>query len=282
MKYIFLVLSLMIGAGAIAQNNEGIIVYNQKVNVHKMMGDRAEQFKDMIPEFRNSKMELQFKDTETLYQAAKDQGPQDDIDVNGGGGRFRMRMMGAGGGGSSMTYRNLEANTSVESTEFMTKKFLIKGEFEDLEWKMSGESKMINNMMCMKATTIDSVVARQTMLRGGRPGGETEDDEKENEPKDVIKEARKITAWFTPSIPVQAGPENFGNLPGLILELDINDGDTVFSIDKLELKELENKIEEPAKGKEVTREEYRQIVREKMKEMREQGDGGGFRVIRQG
>lgn len=279
MRYIFIILSFIITADAISQNSEGVIVYNQKVNVHKMMGDRAEQFKDMIPEFRNSKMELQFKGTETLYQAAKDQGPQNDIDVNGGGGRFRMRMMRAGGGGSSMTYRNLEANTSVESTEFMTKKFLIKGEFEDQEWKMTGETKMINNMMCMKATTIDSVVARQTMIRGGGHNGETEDDEKK--PQDATKEARKITAWFTPSIPVQAGPENFGNLPGLILELDINDGDTVFSLDKLELKELETKIEEPTKGKEVTREEYRKIVREKMKEMREQG-GGGFRVIRQG
>jgi GLPGLI family protein len=38
-------------------------------------------------------------------------------------------------------------------------------------------------------------------------------------PKDVT-----ITAWYTPEIPVNQGPENWG-LPGLILE--INDGKTV-------------------------------------------------------
>ena len=282
MKYITFSFLLTLSLSVLAQQNEGIIVYKQTTNVHKMMGDRATQYKDMIPEFRSTNMELRFKDTETIYQTAK---KQEVVENEGGrGGRgFRMRMMG-GGGGSSMTYRNLEANTSTESSEFMGKKFLIRGEFEDQEWKMSGETKMINDMMCMKATTIDSVESR-TMFggRGRGPGGSQSEGEKENEERKerpTTKEARKITAWFTPTIPVQAGPGNFGNLPGLILELDIDDGNTTYTIESLELNTLEEAIAEPTKGKEVTREEYRKIVREKMKEMREEGGGNGFRVIR--
>jgi GLPGLI family protein len=47
-------------------------------------------------------------------------------------------------------------------------------------------------------------------------------------PKDVT-----ITAWYTPEIPVNQGPENYWGLPGLILE--INDGKTVILCSKIVL-----------------------------------------------
>jgi GLPGLI family protein len=55
-------------------------------------------------------------------------------------------------------------------------------------------------------------------------------------PKDVT-----ITAWYTPEIPVNQGPENYWGLPGLILE--INDGKTVILCSKIVLnpKEKGNK-----------------------------------------
>ena len=278
MKNIFFLMIMAIAIQMVAQQDEGIIVYNQTVNVHKMMGEAAEQFKDMIPEFRTSKMELKFKGKETLYQRAEDQGPEE---INAERGGMRIRMMGGGGARSEATYRNFDENISVASNEFLGKLFLINGEIPQQEWKMTGESKLINGMMCMKATTIDSVENRR-MNFGRRHGGESSEDSEEDERSEETAEriARNITAWFTPSIPVPAGPENFGNLPGLILELDINDGDTHYLIDILELKKLEENIEKPTKGKEVTREEYQEIVREKMKEMRENGGGGVF--IRRG
>jgi GLPGLI family protein len=45
-------------------------------------------------------------------------------------------------------------------------------------------------------------------------------------PKDVT-----ITAWYTPEIPVNQGPENYWGLPGLILE--INDVRLLFYVRKL-------------------------------------------------
>ena len=44
---------------------------------------------------------------------------------------------------------------------------------------------------------------------------------------------RSYEAWFTPSIPISAGPNFFGGLPGLILELHSMDGAHHFVLDAL-------------------------------------------------
>ena len=45
---------------------------------------------------------------------------------------------------------------------------------------------------------------------------------------------RSYEAWFTPSIPISAGPSLFGGLPGLILELRSVDGAHHFTLDALQ------------------------------------------------
>lgn len=45
---------------------------------------------------------------------------------------------------------------------------------------------------------------------------------------------RSYEAWFAPSIPISAGPNLFGGLPGLILELRSVDGDHHFTLDGLQ------------------------------------------------
>jgi GLPGLI family protein len=90
-------------------------------------------------------------------------------------------------------------------------------------------------------------------------------------PKEVI-----ITAWYTPEIPVNQGPEGYWGLPGLILE--VNDGKTIILCSKVVMNAKEKvEIKAPNKGKEVTQKEYDEIVTAKMKEMQEMrrsGNGG--------
>ena len=90
-------------------------------------------------------------------------------------------------------------------------------------------------------------------------------------PKEIV-----VTAWYTPDIPINQGPENYWGLPGLILE--VNEGKTIILCSKIVMNTKEKKeIKAPSKGKEVTQAEYDKIVTEKMAEMREmnQGQGGG-------
>jgi GLPGLI family protein len=90
-------------------------------------------------------------------------------------------------------------------------------------------------------------------------------------PKEVI-----ITAWYTPEIPVNQGPEGYWGLPGLILE--VNDDKTIILCSKVVMNAKEKvEIKAPNKGKEVTQKEYDEIVTAKMKEMQEMrrsGNGG--------
>jgi GLPGLI family protein len=83
---------------------------------------------------------------------------------------------------------------------------------------------------------------------------------------DTVKK-QTITAWFAQDIPVQAGPERFFGLPGLILELDVNDGDVTIIASKVEFKKLTNEFSlKKMKGKKISDAEYNKIIADFIKE----------------
>jgi GLPGLI family protein len=82
-----------------------------------------------------------------------------------------------------------------------------------------------------------------------------------------------VTAWYTPEIPVNQGPENYWGLPGLILE--VNDGKTVMLCSKVVLNSKEKVVIKPASnGKVVSQKEYDDTVVKKMEEMQSMNQGG--------
>lgn len=91
-----------------------------------------------------------------------------------------------------------------------------------------------------------------------------------------------VEAWFTPQIPVAGGPASYGGLPGMILVLSLNDGQTQYQATEVALKELEEGlIAPPEDGDEVSYEEFEKLVRERIEEMtrsrRPPGSDGGPR-----
>lgn len=224
----------------------GSIQYDEKVNVHRSLPPGREQFKDMIPEFRTVATVLHFSQSATRYEQSERE-TQDEINEmsQGRGRRFRMRM----GSPSGKVFTNLEDKKVIEQRDFMDKKFIIDGEQKSYNWKITGEQKKIHDLIAMKAVT-------NTPMR--------EEDSTEVE----------LVVWFTMQIPVSGGPGNLGGLPGLILEADYDDGlrsITAHSI-SMDAPEAELMVP-PTKGKKVTKEEFREIVQVKMKEMREQFGG---------
>jgi GLPGLI family protein len=173
----------------------------------------------------------------------------------------------------------------------MGKEFLVKDSLPSLKWKMESETRVIGGYTCYKATAVKE--ASKSDFRNLRPkdddkkaASDAKNDEKEKktnfmEGLDIPKEIT-ITAWYTPEIPVNQGPESYWGLPGLILE--VNDGKTIILCSKVVLNSKDKAEIKPANnGKVTTQKEYDEIVVKKMKEMQEMGQGqGGGRSMRFG
>jgi len=107
---------------------------------------------------------------------------------------------------------------------------VIENIYSQKNWKITTETKKIDQYLCYKALYEYEYLARDKKMK-----------------------TRIITAWFAPSLPFSFGPKNYNGLPGLILELQ--DWDTTFLTTKIEISEKEIEINFP-KGKTVTQEEY--------------------------
>lgn len=230
MKKIILFFFLISFAKIYAQTTEGQAVYELKVNLHKRLRPEDEKLKEMMPEFRTQKMQLLFNKSESYYKDYEDE--DDDIQPNQGGGGMRFMRP------KSELYRNYKSKRKVDLKEFFGEKFRIEDTIISKGWKIFNETKKINQYTCMHATYSDTL------------------------------NKKVVSAWFTSEIPVMAGPEGYGFLPGLILEMTINDDESIYSL--IDLKNTLPKkevIKAPSGGKLISEIEFKKLVESKTKEM---------------
>ncbi|MBK7936122.1 MAG: GLPGLI family protein [Lewinellaceae bacterium] len=222
-----------------AQNSEGIVQFEEKVNVHRSLPPDAADMKAMIPEFRTQKNELLFTETESLYRNVEEE--EEDEEIGGGGVQIRMQRP------EAVYYRNFAALRKINYQEFFGKNYLIMDTLAAGNWKISVDSKQILGYNCLKATTTDTT------------------------------RKREIVAWFADALPLPSGPAQYGQLPGMILEIDINNGEIVISAKKVEFKKLKKgEIEAPKKGEKISDAEFQKIVAERLRE----NGGRPMRIIR--
>jgi GLPGLI family protein len=92
-----------------------------------------------------------------------------------------------------------------------------------------------------------------------------------------VPDTLNIIAWFTTEIPVAVGPSDYqGQLPGAILELDVNKGQTVIRAVEFSPKVNVAKIKEPKDGKRVTAAEYTSERDKLMEQMRRNMPAGNI------
>lgn len=268
---------------------QGMAVYESKTSTAEF-SKRFEGNKDITPEMRTmieDRMKKMFEKTFILNfdksaSIYKEEEKLDPTAQSGGGMRMMMNSM-TGGGGTF--YKNVKEKNYIVNKEFMGKEFLVKDSLPKLNWKMESETRVIGGYTCYKATAIKE--ASKSDFRNLRPKDDdkkpatdtkSEDKEKKTnfmEGMDMPKEIT-ITAWYTPEIPVNQGPETYWGLPGLILE--VNDGKTIILCSKVVMNTKEKaEIKPPTNGKEISQKDYDETVIKKMKEIQEmnQGQGGG-------
>ena len=234
-----------------AQNNEGKIYYAEEVKFQFELPEGMEHMKDKFPSSQKSEKELLFNANSSLWRAAEMEAQEDaaTFEDTNEQGNIRIKMVTVGA--ESKLFKDLDKNKKTEKTDFMGKSFLINGDLKTFSWKLSGKSKTVAGYACQQAIFQDST--------------------------------QNVEAWFTPQIPVSSGPAEFGALPGMILELNIDEGQTRIWATKVNLEKLDlSAIQAPKKGKKVSQEEFEAIVEAKTKEMEEEMGGNATRIkIRQ-
>lgn len=277
MKLLLIALTSLITVFSTAQNISGKAYYQSKTTVdtenfggREMSEDMKKQIMERMKNYLEKTYILTFNGNESIYKE------EEKLESGNSGRGFGMMMSSFSAG---KQYKNIETNQLLEEREFFGKQFLINDTITNLNWEVGKESKQIGQYLAIKATAYKQVdPSDMSMLRRrrGRPNDEKKEGEiKEDTTKvkdpfedfEVPKEVL-VTAWFTPQIPIKNGPGEYAGLPGLILELNIDRTTILCSKIVINPKETET-IVLPSKGKEVSREEYNKIVKEKTDEMRE-------------
>jgi GLPGLI family protein len=243
----FLILAAMLLCGFCAgAQTAGEISYRETVQLKIEMPEADERLKKMIPPAQHEDKKLTFNESESLYETAGKPGAGD-IDMrhedDGNEVHFVMKMP------QNILYTNLDEETIINKKEFFGRDFLITGKQRDCKWKLTGEQKTVGNYVCQKAVLQDT--------------------------------SENTIAWFSPQIPVSAGPAGYGKLPGMILEMEMDNGQRTITVTGINLKSVpKGEIKAPEGGKKVTQEEFKVIQDEKLKEMGVEmgGKGGGVRI----
>lgn len=235
-----------------AQNFQGIATYKTHREVNLKMDSTSvnkgmqEQIQAQLRKQFQKEYTLSFTPFESLYQQIEHL----DTPIPSAGNGVQIKVSGT----SDLIYKDVKKARFTQETEIMGKEFLIKDTLVMQDWKLEKASKNIGEYTCFKATFTEEVT-----------------EETFSDTSDAIEKITKLrttTAWYTPQIPVQHGPDSYWGLPGLILE--INDGGQTILCTKIVLNPKETvSITIPNTGKEVTQDVFDEIQEKKTKEMME-------------
>lgn len=259
MKRLILMLGMLVCllAVRVVFAQQGVITYENRVNMHRNIPADRQEMKAMVPEFRSSKMQLSFNAEESLYKPLIEDEP-DQFSTGSGPVRYTFSTP------RSETYTNSSTSMILLLQDLMGKKYLVTDTVKMSPWKLGTETKEIMGYMCKMAYYTNTAEVTTMRIENGTPTPE----------KRTI--TQEITAWYTDQIRPSLGPERFNTLPGTVLALDVNNGERVIVARNIELRELKKgEFYVPDSGTKVTQAEFVKIQAEQLEKMR-----ANTRVIR--
>lgn len=240
---------ILMFAASQAQDFHGVATYKSHRKMDFKMGGEGsntemdKQIQEQLKKQFQKEYTLTFNQEASIYKQNEELAKPSPVSSNG----ITIEIS----NGSDVRYKNVKENRYTNQTEMFGKQFLIKDSLSTRAWELVNETKSIGEYTCFKAIFKDSITSTTFTEKG--------------EMSEVKKE-RITTAWYTPQIPVNNGPEDFQGLPGLILE--INDGSLTLVCTKIVINPKDKtEIVEPNKGKEVSEKEFGAIMEKKNKEM---------------
>ena len=238
-----------------AQMKEGKIIYERTTQMPaRVFANLDPEVAARIPKSQTENYELIFGNGQSLYQilpSASNDETANSFRSEGGGMVVRLAI-----GNNDISYHNFEKSYKVDQREIMERNFVIRDSITSGNWKLTDESKKILDYTVRKAIGKRVVTRMQTSMENGELKRES------------IQDTTEVIAWFTTEIPVPVGPELQGQLPGAILEMEINKGQIVYKALEVSPKVNPSKIKEPNEGKKVSAAEFEAERAKLMEEMR--------------
>ncbi len=247
----FVILFLALSIQDISAQTSGVIRYQETVKLDVDLPPELESMRDQIPSSQQNESDLFFNERASLMRSVEEEdqseeAPPTSFEHSDGGMMVNFRMRRS----DQQTFVDFENGKTLEKQDLLGRDFRVEGDLERRKWKIdSNQVSDFLGFMCQKAT--------------------------------LQMDSTSVEAWFTTEIPVPVGPSSFNGLPGAILVLTIDDGQRTFQATNVSLGPVEDSVlVPPSKGKKVSKEEYKKIADEKMKEMNMSRNGSGANIIR--
>lgn len=231
-KNVIIIVIILISNKVFSQNNKGVAIYTKSYveNVDVKETFISKQMKNMKQEFESLNFNLRFTKDESIFEVLESINLEDNM---------LAKLALTVGGSNGLFYINTKDRSILNSKESFGQEFIVKKALESIKWNLHNETKRIDNYVCYKATAIYVVINNKGTF---------------NHP---------VEAWYTTEIPVGFGPIGYGGLPGLIVELSVQN----FKYQMQQITFNPNKqfkIKKPTKGKLVTEAEFNAIGKEAM------------------
>jgi len=188
-------------------------------------------FKDAERNFVNISYTLRINNNESSFE-------MEDLLLKDAGGNGRLTKALAGFTGK--IYCNKTKDIKLKQSDVYGQTFLISSSFNTIKWKITKESKDVRGFKTFKAKATEEYETGKG------------------------KDEWNLVAWFSPEINTPFGPGGYGNLPGLILELER--GGKTYSASKIETDKT-IQIERPKEGKLISQTDFDKIGRNISKEI---------------
>jgi len=238
-----------------AQQQAGRVVYEYTRQMHVRMAGPGGQEQAAPPHRAHViKLEVLFGNNQMLRRMLEENTINDFPSNEGEGVQIRAFGMGE----DDITWLNFADGRKVEQKEFATKQYLVSDSVRKQNWKLTGQTSNVLGYTCQQAITTRYSKRSMISMDNGVMN------------RKEVPDTSQVAVWFTAAVPVPAGPDYEGQLPGLILQIDIN-GNTTYKAIEVSQKADIAAIKEPKKGKKVTADEFNTEREKIMEEMHRKG-----------
>lgn len=240
MKKLIIILLLAITSSSFAQYRElavnGLIEYEKSVNTHAiikkhMVVDDSRMVQSNIDSYKSRNPQFKILKSSLRFSRISSlfsplPGYEDPYNVLEGHPYIDQ---------INTVYTDLKLGTFVDQKKVFEKTFLVKDAVRKIDWKITTETREIAGYTCRRANAI-------------------------------IMDSVYVVAFYTGEIPVSAGPESFGGLPGMILEVVLPHENIRWYATKVSLQSSPaSDIKVPSKGKIVNHKELVTILNDVLK-----------------